>query len=473
MNFVTPAFLAFLAVVFVVYWQLGRKAQNVFLILATYFFYAQWDWRFLGLIFFSTCLDYYTGSRVYRATTVRSKKGWLLLTLVLNLGLLGYFKYFNFFAQSFVDLGATLGFHVSWTTANIILPVGISFYTFETISYTIDIYRGVAKPAPTFLDFAAYVGFFPRLMAGPIVRARDFVWQLERARVFKVELLESGLPRFLLGFVKKAFVADTLAQQLVDPVFQNPGSYGTESLWLAGIGFAVQVYADFSGYSDMAVGASRILGFETPENFNFPYLSRNISEMWRRWHISMSSWFRDYVYIGLGGNRKGELRTILNLGITVFLSGLWHGAAWIYVVWGLMHGLFLATNQFWRRVKTRFGLQGVVPGFYSVIAGWLLTHFAWVLSLTLFRSTSLNNAGTHLAGMFGSDGAMVVHVSLLTWIALASVVVDHAVGWLLQRKEGLLQTVPVPVRAVVYASAVIALFYIRPEYPNPFVYFQF
>ncbi|MFH1699596.1 MAG: MBOAT family O-acyltransferase, partial [Candidatus Zixiibacteriota bacterium] len=284
MNFATAAYFIFFSIVFIVYWHLGRKAQNIFLLIASYIFYAAWDWRFLGLIIISTLTDYISGHIIHKSNSIRHRKTVLIISLIINLGLLGYFKYFNFFADSFIVLANTVGWNVTWTAANIILPVGISFYTFQSISYTVDIYRRQLEPNNSLIDFAAFVAFFPQLVAGPIVRAKEFVFQLEAKRVFNANDFEAGLRRFLFGFFKKAFIADTLAMHLVEPAFANPTEYSGATLWLALIGWTFQIYADFSGYSSMAIGSARMLGFKIPENFNFPYLSWNISQYWQRWH---------------------------------------------------------------------------------------------------------------------------------------------------------------------------------------------
>jgi len=473
MNFVSPAFLVFLSAVFLLYWHLDRRRQNLFLVLASYFFYANWDWRFLSLIMISTGVDFLAGPRIHRAGTRAGKRGWLLLSLLVNLGILGYFKYFNFFTDSFIDLAQSVGWYVSYSTAHIVLPVGISFYTFQTLSYTIDIYRGELKPTRSLVEFAAFVAFFPQLVAGPIVRAKEFLYQLEADRELRGSDLEAGLTRFLLGFFKKAFVADTLAIYLVDPVFAAPESHSAGALWLALLGYTVQVYADFSGYSSMAIGSARILGFRIPENFFFPYLARNFSQVWRRWHATMSNFFRDYVYIPLGGNRRGLWTTVRNLAATTLVSGLWHGAAWTFVVFGALHGVYIGTYQVWRHLKETRGLGAGKPSTLGLLGAWGLTQFCWAVALVLFRSETIGVAWTYARGMVSGAGEGVGTLPILVWIALSAVVVDHLAGWLMQRKPQVLERIPTPVRAMAAAAMIVFLYSAVPREANPFIYFQF
>ncbi len=474
MNFATPVYWFFLLVVYVVYWHLSRRAQHVFLLLASYFFYAQWDWRFLGLILISTIVDYIAGPKIHEARTLRAKKTWLWLSLTVNLGILGYFKYFNFFASSFVDLASSLGFGVSYTTLHIILPVGISFYTFQTLSYTIDIYKGELKPTKSFIDFATFVAFFPQLVAGPIVRAKQFTYQLEERNKFSFRDIEYGLFRILTGLFKKVFVGDTIAKYIVDPVFADPGSYSAGVLWFALLGFAAQLYADFSGYSNIAIGSARLLGFRIPENFNIPYISRNISEFWRRWHITMSTWFRDYVYFALGGNRKGFTRTNFNLAVTVFLAGLWHGASWPFVLHGLAHGIFLSTHQIWRRFKKRYGLERERPRWYNILPAWALTMLCYGVGIVLFRAWDMPTTAAYFKGMISSAGTTAsLDVPLLAWIGMVSVLLDHLVVWWIQKYPDRAQRVPVAAQSMMAVAAVIFIYYAIPEGVNPFIYFQF
>lgn len=473
MNFATVQYLAFFVLIFVLYWNLRRRWQNILLLAASYFFYANWDWRFLGLIFLLTLVNFVAGPRIEHATSPASKKAWLIFSLAVSLGILGFFKYFHFFAGNLVALAQSVGWHLSEPTLRIILPVGISFYTFQSISYVIDIYRGQLSPTRSFIEFATFVAFFPQLVAGPIVRASEFVHQLQHERRFSTTDLESGLERFLLGLFKKLFVADTLGVYLVDPVFANPDSYTAAAHWLALLAYTIQIYADFSGYSSMAIGSARMLGFSIPENFAFPYLSLNASEFWRRWHMTMSRFFRDYVYIGLGGNRKGMKRSMVNVAATTSVSGLWHGAGWTFVVWGWLHGAYVVTYQTWRHFKKKFGLMRSSPLLISIIAAWIVTQAGVGFSWILFRAADFGTFWKYTKGLFTSYGSETVPVNFLILIAFVAVVVDHFAGWLLERNPNIVARIPTLARATAYATMIIFLFLTRPETVSPYIYFQF
>jgi len=335
------SFAVFLPVVFTLYWLLkrrGPRTQNLLIILASYVFYGWWDYRFLSLIVISSAVDYLAGGRISPETRPRWRKCWLAVSLAVNLGVLGFFKYFDFFAQSAQELMMSLGLNPDFPTLRIILPVGISFYTFQTLSYTIDIYR---KKTPAIRDpvaFFAFVAFFPQLVAGPIERAKSLLPQFLRARNFDGVAARDGCKQILWGLFKKVVIADRLAG-VADPVFADYAAYSGADQGIAIFAFAIQIYCDFSGYSDIAIGTARLFGINLMQNFSFPYFSRDIAEFWRRWHISLSTWFRDYVYVPLGGNRKGLAVRARNVMITFLVSGLWHGANWTFVAWGLIHGL--------------------------------------------------------------------------------------------------------------------------------------
>ena len=473
MNFATIQYLVFICVVFFLYWNLNKRWQNILLLAASYFFYANWDWRFLGLILTLTVVNFIAGPRIVYATSHRTKKAWLVFSLAVSLGILGFFKYFHFFADSLVNFADVFGWHLSAPTLKIILPVGISFYTFQSISYVIDIYRDELKPTSSFIDFATFVAFFPQLVAGPIVRASEFVFQLEKNRKFNPDDLQNGLQRFLFGLFKKLFVADSIGIYLVDPVFANPSHYSTATLWLALLGWSIQIYADFSGYSSMAIGSAKILGFDIPENFAFPYLSKNISEYWRRWHKTMSRFFRDYVYIGLGGNRYGMKRSLVNIAITTSVSGLWHGAGWTFVTWGWLHGAYIAIYQTWRQLKKTHGWVRSTPTLLTIIPAWILTQMAISLSRILFRSPNFSTAWAYTKGLFGSFGTATIDVNFLVWFAFLTIVIDHIAGYVMERKPEIKLAIPVYLKAPLYAAMIIFLFQARPESVNPYVYFQF
>jgi len=344
MLFNSVDFLVFLPVVLLVYYVLSTRAQNVWLLVASYIFYGWWDWRFLGLILISTVVDYWVGRQIASSRDTRTKRRFLTVSVLTNLGILGVFKYYGFFVQSFVGLLEAIGVQAHVTTLQIVLPVGISFYTFQTMSYSFDIYRGRIGPTRNFLNFALFVAYFPQLVAGPIERAHHLLPKLEAVRRIKWLDIAVGFELVLLGFFKKVAVADTLGP-IVDFRFADPSMSSGLDLLLTTYLFSFQIYADFSGYADIARGTSRFFGVDLMRNFNQPYLSQSITEFWRRWHISLSTWLRDYLYIPLGGNRKGTFRTYANLMTTMLLGGLWHGANWTFVIWGGLHGLYLACHK--------------------------------------------------------------------------------------------------------------------------------
>ncbi|MEM7516510.1 MAG: MBOAT family O-acyltransferase, partial [Planctomycetota bacterium] len=370
MIFTELRFLLFFALVFAAHWSLrGQKARKTLLLLASWFFYGCWDWRFLSLILFSTVVDFIAARRIEDGTTQRARRAWLSVSLVCNLGLLFTFKYLGFFVESAVELLQTVGFEAHPPTLEIILPVGISFYTFQTLSYTIDVYRGKLNGKATSLsDLALFVAFFPQLVAGPIVRAVDFLPQLAvKCRLSEVDL-RACFGLFFLGFFKKACVSDNISH-LVDRVFESPESFDTFGNWIGALFFSVQIYCDFSGYSDMAIACAGLLGYRLRENFDHPYLSTNLQDFWRRWHISLSFWLRDYVYIALGGNRAKPARVTLNLALTTLIAGLWHGAAWTFVLFGALHGAGLGVCRAWKRAR---GTEGVATGLWGALPTQLL-----------------------------------------------------------------------------------------------------
>jgi len=413
MVFNSLVFLVFFLVVYGLYRALPHKGQNVLLLVSSYFFYGWWDWRFLSLIFISTLVDYWAGLAIHGAgENERKRKLALWASLATNLGFLGFFKYFNFFADNLAVLLQTIGVEAAARHLDIILPVGISFYTFQTMSYTLDIYRRQLKPTRSFLDFAAFVSFFPQLVAGPIERASRLLPQIERPRRITAQGMETGLWLVAWGLFKKCVIADNLAV-LVDGVFSGQGAGGAATL-LALYAFAFQIYCDFSGYSNIARGLARMMGIELMVNFNNPYFALNPKEFWSRWHISLSSWLRDYLYIPLGGSRKGARRTYINLALTMVLGGLWHGAAWTFVVWGVLHGLMLVVYHAW---SARFFPKGTADSgkwvwtrrivlFHLVCLGWLF-----------FRANSLEQAGGMLVNLFAGwqwdAGAMNMAAALV------------------------------------------------------------
>ncbi len=402
MLFNSIAFAFFLPIVFILYWHLfhkNLKVQNFFLIVASYLFYGWWDWRFLALIFISSMVDYLVGVQLHSA--VSKRKLLLFISIFVNLGLLGFFKYYNFFVDSLVDAFAGAGIALQARSLNIILPVGISFYTFQTLSYTIDIYFKKIKPTHDILAFFAFVSFFPQLVAGPIERAKNLLPQFQLARKFDLARAKDGMRQILWGLFKKIVIADQCGS-VVDSIFASQGSADGSLLLIGGVLFAFQIYCDFSGYSDIAIGVARIFGFDLMRNFAFPYFSRDIAEFWRRWHISLSTWFRDYVYIPLGGSRGGRFERIRNIIITFTVSGFWHGANWTFVGWGFLNGLYyiplmLAGKQ--RSNKGQVAEGKLLPTLFElgqIILTFFLTVNAWII----FRSPSIESAFSYLGNMY-------------------------------------------------------------------------
>ncbi|MCL4148652.1 UNVERIFIED_CONTAM: hypothetical protein GTU68_033949, partial [Idotea baltica] len=358
-------------------------------LIGSYFFYGWWDWRFLFLILFSTILDYIIGHKIYKEKNEKKRKTLLIISLLSNLGLLFYFKYFNFFIDSFIEIATTMGMSPSIYTLQIILPVGISFYTFQTLSYTIDIYKNKLKPESDFMVFATFVAFFPQLVAGPIVRAIDLLPQFKKNHRITYELISKGLFLIILGYFKKIVVADSLAP-LVDDAFANPSAYTSLYMMISVVFYAFQIYCDFSGYSDIAIGLGKMMGYNFPINFNLPYLAKNFSDFWKRWHISLSSWLRDYLYIPLGGNRKNIIFTQRNLMITMLLGGLWHGANWTFVIWGFLHGLYLILQRL--ILPINLFLKKIIPKpivlFFGILITFIFVNIAWIF----FRSQNISQA---------------------------------------------------------------------------------
>ena len=461
MYFTELRFLAFFLIVYAVVWSLPKNSwRKPWLLVASYAFYAGWDWRFLSLIVISTLVDFIVGLRLEREDKASTRKLWLAVSLVSNLGILGVFKYYNFFVDSAVELASQVGWSLSSTTRDIVLPVGISFYTFQTLSYTLDIYKRRLKPIHNLGDFALFVAFFPQLVAGPIVRAASFLPQLKEKRVFWSIPFRTYLILFLFGFVKKAVVADNFAT-IVDEVFADPAAYGVAGHWL-GLGmYSVQIYCDFSGYSDMAIAIAGLLGYHLVENFHFPYVARSITEFWRRWHISLSTWFRDYVYISLGGNRGSAIRTYFNLVLVFFTCGLWHGASWNFVAWGLFHGFFLV----FERVLGWGDKRSLLSWGYTV----LIASLAWVF----FRSPDLTSSLAFFDGLFGLEVTDTPRdLAAIWWVALAGFALIHV--WMSRdRISAKLQALSTPAFSIAWgAAAALAVLWSSSEH-QPFIYFQF
>ena len=418
MLFIEPRFFLFFAVVFAVYWAIPRNGlRKVWLLAASWLFYAAWDWRFLIPMLSITAIDWWVGVKLGETGDPVRRHRLVLLALVTNLANLFFFKYFNFFADSMAELLAAFGTEASWTTLNIVLPVGISFYTFHMLSYVIDVYRGELQPRRSLLDIALFAAIFPQLVAGPILRASSFLPQFEDKRSFAEVPVRACLTMFLIGYFKKACVSDNISP-FVDPVFATPGIYSADALVGATLLYAVQIYCDFSGYSDMALASAGLLGYRLPQNFDWPYFARNISDFWRRWHISLSTWLRDYLYITLGGNRKGTLITYRNLFLTMLLGGLWHGANITYIVWGAWHGMWLA-------IEKALGIN-TTPRALNPIR-WALTFLLVVMGWVIFRAENLHVAGRMYGAMFsfGEWSLSELNRANLTGLQVATLVVAY------------------------------------------------
>jgi len=464
--FTQPVFLLFFLVTLSVYWSLRTNgSRKVWLCLASYFFYGYWDYRFLALIFFCTAFDFLTARALERQTDERRRKLFITLSICVNLGVLGFFKYFNFFVDSAVALANALGWSGSAPTLRILLPVGISFFTFQSMSYTVDVYRREIPAQKNFLDFATFVAFFPQLVAGPIVRARDFLPQLASIKRFDQIDVRRALLLFVGGYFKKACVADNVAAA-IDPVFSNPEHYDGAGRLLGAALYSLQIFCDFSGYTDMAMGVAALFGYALAKNFDAPYFSRSVQEFWQRWHISLSTWLRDYLYIPLGGNRGSASRASRNLLLTMLLGGLWHGANWTFIIWGALHGLALV---FHRRFLRELG--GSTPGVPLRLLGWAAT-LAWVVfCFTIFRLPNVEVAWVYFT--HGSS-ELTGHLSAWWWViigclGLAQYLVREHRTQLIERMRQLGDTWFYA--GLGFASAM--LFYLTPVNMAPFIYFQF
>ena len=471
MTFNSLQYALFLPCVFLLYWSLSRRRQNVLLLGASYLFYAMWDWRFLGLLIFSSVADYGIGRALGRTSSEQHRRALLVVSLAVNLGVLGFFKYFDFFVGAATDLLGVVGLAPATPVVEVLLPVGISFYTFQSLSYTIDVYRRQLEPAESLLDFCTFVAFFPQLVAGPIERASHLLPELQRPRQrpswFQIR---SGCVLILLGLFKKVVIADALAPVVNEAFGQGEAGTGHWLTLLVGVyAFALQIYGDFSGYSDIARGSARLFGIELMRNFEQPYLSRSITEFWRRWHISLSSWLRDYLYVPLGGNRRGPRRTSINLAITMLLGGLWHGAAWGFVVWGGLHGLYLMADRWAGRDRPEVGR----PLRRADVAPMLWTFHLVCLSWLFFRAGTLGGALAYLQQVvtLGQGTVSLGSIVLVLLTGLAVLALD-----LVQRNSGRHDEVlrwSESRRGLVYGVAIAAIVVFSGGSPVPFIYFQF
>lgn len=406
MLFNSSTFLIFFVLVFFVYWFfLSKKTgiQNLFLLVSSYIFYGFWDWRFLILIFISSISDFYLGNRIFKAVDKKSKKLLLGISVFVNLGLLFTFKYFNFFIDSLAQLGGLLGLSFEPFLLNLILPIGISFYTFQTLSYVIDIYRGQLKPTADLSSFLAFVSFFPQLVAGPIEKARDLLPQFQIQRKFEADKAKDGLRQILFGIFKKVVIADNCAP-FVNSIFENYETLPSVVLIFGLILFSFQIYGDFSGYSDIAIGTAKLLGFKLSKNFDFPFFSRSMTELWRRWHISLSTWTGEYIFLPLSkmSKKSGRIGVVLALFCTFLILGIWHGANWTFVFFGLLHGCIVSAEYYFKKyinLKNKF----VNIEFLNYFTGWFVTMSLWLLGMLLFRSANISEAYGYFISIFSNS----------------------------------------------------------------------
>jgi len=434
MLFNSIEYLLFLPIVFALYWITNKKSlklQNLLLLASSYFFYACWDWRFLFLLMFSTALDYFTGIKMHEAKNTGGKKFWFWLSIIVNLGFLGIFKYYNFFADSFADVLSNFGFQANFWTLKVILPVGISFYTFHGLSYVIDIYKGRIEPERNVVDYSLFVSYFPLLVAGPIERATHLLPQLKKRRVFDYDKAVEGIFQIIWGLFKKIVVADNCAF-FVNQLFDNTQNYSAGELWIGALLFAFQIYGDFSGYSDIALGTSKLFGIDLLRNFKFPYFAKDIADFWRRWHISLSTWFRDYLYVPLGGSHGSMLLKVRNTFIIFLVSGFWHGANWTFIVWGAIHAFLFLPLLLANKNRNSLADEGYkykdIP---KILFTFILVSLAWVF----FRADNLHEAVQYIAGMFNPKDISFhfffknAKYLLLTIISFVSVLFLISIEW--------------------------------------------
>jgi alginate O-acetyltransferase complex protein AlgI len=470
MLFNSWVFAAFFAITFTLYviTQRQLKLQNAVLLVASYVFYGWWSWTFLGLIVLSTLIDYTAGLRIARAETQAEKKRWVTLSIVTNLSLLGFFKYSNFFLDSLGELLASVGLEAAMPSLSIVLPVGISFYTFQTMSYTIDVYRGKTIAASSLLDFALYVTFFPQLVAGPIERSDRFLPQVQSPRRITLGGMETGMWLILWGLFKKIVVADNAAA-IANPIFDDLPAHSGAELWIGALAFTAQIYGDFSGYSDMARGLAKMLGFDLLLNFKLPYFAVSPSDFWQRWHVSLSSWLRDYLYIPLGGNRGGSLFTYRNLMLTMVLGGLWHGAAWNFVIWGVYHGGILVL---YRLVEQRRGPKLPADRLWSHLLRVSLMFPLTVIGWVIFRSQSVADLRAFTAGAFTSTEANVEIMAATLGLLWLPVLLVQVWQWI---ADDLLAPMRLPLllRGLLYGLLIAACVTFASGESIEFIYFQF
>lgn len=483
MLFNSIDFAIFLPIVFILYWFVTNKnlkLQNFLIVLASYLFYGWWDWRFLSLIIFSTLVDYSIGVLLSKEENKLKRKLFLWISVIVNLGFLGFFKYYNFFLDNFISAFSFFGTEINVNSLNIILPVGISFYTFQTLSYTIDVYNKKLIPTKDIIAFSAFVSFFPQLVAGPIERATNLLPQFYKKREFDYTKAVIGMRQILWGLFKKLVIADNCAHY-ANEIFNNSANYDGSTLFLGAVFFTFQIYGDFSGYSDIAIGVSRLFGFNLMQNFSFPYFSRDIAEFWRRWHISLSTWFRDYLYIPLGGSRGGTMMKVRNTFIIFIVSGFWHGANWTFIVWGGLNALYflpiLLTNN------NRKNLDTVAKGkflpslkeLYLILSTFCLTVLAWIF----FRAENINHALSYLTEIFSPSIFSLPNYNDLKNYSIPLVLILFFISleWIGRDGQFAIDTIGLKwnraFRWAFYSFLILLIGLFLKTEETPFIYFQF
>jgi len=483
MLFNSVSFAIFLPIIFFFYWFITSKSrfsQNILLLISSYFFYACWDWRFLFLLIFSTLLDFYTGIKITTSPNKTVRRMWFFLSIIINLGFLVFFKYYNFFIGSFAELTKQVGLELNPWTLKIILPVGISFYTFHGLSYIVDVYKNRIKAERNFIDYSLFVSFFPLLVAGPIERATHLLPQLKVKRHFNYREAVDGLRQILWGLFKKILIADNCAT-IVNSIFDSHATLTGSSYLLGGLLFTFQIYGDFSGYSDIALGVAKLFGINLLRNFSYPYFSRNIAEFWRRWHISLSSWFKDYVYIPLGGSKVNTWKKIRNVFVIFILSGFWHGANWTFILWGAMNALYILPSVLLKSNRTFVDIVAkgkslpTLKEFIAILITFTLTVFAWIV----FRSPNVSTAVSYIFTIFSHS---LFTVPLLPTTGLSLKLIMLFIGFLLviewRGRENeyaiakLGSTWSRPKRWLFYYSLILAIMHWGGA-EQQFIYFQF
>jgi D-alanyl-lipoteichoic acid acyltransferase DltB (MBOAT superfamily) len=481
MLFNSSSFAIFLPIVFTLYWFFTNKSlkiQNLLLLAASFYFYSCWDWRFVFLLLFSIVLDYFSGIKMENSKNDNERKFWLWLSIGINLGFLGFFKYYNFFAESFAEMLQNFGLQVNPWTLKVILPVGISFYTFHGLSYVLDIYFKRIKAERNFVEYAVFVSFFPLLVAGPIERATHLLPQIKVKRQFSYEKAVDGMRQILWGLFKKMVIADNCAV-FANQIFANSATVSGSELVLGALFFTFQIYGDFSGYSDIALGTARLFGIDLLRNFAFPYFSRDIAEFWRRWHISLSSWFRDYLYIPLGGSKGGNWMRIRNTFAIFLVSGFWHGANWTFIIWGFLNALFIMPSIILKTNRNNLeivAMNKLIPSLrdvFNILLTFSLTVFAWIF----FRAESVHHAIEYIVGIFNASLFTVPDVKTAAYATLILIGFFMLIEWIGREHQFALQDFLVKkprfIRWLFYGFIILLIGLFLQTHETPFIYFQF